>query len=335
MSTKTILFLLVVISGLLVPASVTAQHRIMTVSGDLEEDEMGLTLIHEHFLVDFIGADKTGDHRWDKNEVVKKVLPFLLEAKRHGVMTILECTPAYLGRDPELLKMLSDTSGINIITNTGFYGAVNDKYIPPFAFNIDVDSMAAIWIKEYRGGIGQSGIRPGFIKISVDSDSVLSSIDEKIVRAAIQVHFETGLTIVSHTGPDAPALAQLRLLEEANLSPNAWVWTHAQAGTTEGLIAAARRNAWISIDDISKDNFQERVETLLKLKSAGLIKQILISHDAGWYKPEEPNGGDFRGFTDIFNFLIPALKEHGFEQNEINQMLIYNPFDAFAIRSKK
>lgn len=319
-------------SGLLLPASVSAQHNIMTVSGDLEEDEMGLTLIHEHFLVDFIGADKTGDHRWDKDEVVKKVLPFLLEAKRHGVKTILECTPAYLGRDPELLKMLSDTSGINIITNTGFYGAVNDKYIPPFAFDIDVDSLAAIWIKEYREGIAQSGIRPGFIKISVDSDSILSPIDEKIVRAAIQVHQETGLTIVSHTGPDAPAMAQLRLLEEANLSPAAWVWTHAQAGTTAGLIAAGKRKAWISIDDINENNIHERVETLTKLKSAGLLNQILISHDAGWYKPDEPNGGDFRGFTDIFTFLIPALEEHGFEQREINQLLIFNPIDAFSIR---
>lgn len=319
----------------LIPVSVTAQHSIMTVSGPLEEEEMGLTLIHEHFLVDFIGADSTGDHRWEKDEVVKKVLPYLLEAKKYGVKTILECTPAYLGRDPELLKMLSDTSGINIITNTGFYGAVNDKYVPEFAFDIDVDSMAAIWVKEYKDGIAHSGIRPGFIKISVDSDSVLSSIDEKIVKAAIQVHLETGLTIVSHTGPDAPALAQLRLLEEADLSSAAWVWTHAQSGTTEGLIAAGKRKAWISIDDISKDNIQERVDLLVKLKSAGLLKQILISHDAGWYKPDEPNGGDFRGFTDIFNFLIPVLKEKGFDQKEINQLLIYNPLDAFSIRVRK
>lgn len=334
MSRKSILSILIITSGILFSACKTVQDNIMTVSGAVNEEEMGLTLIHEHFLVDFIGADKTGDHRWDKEVVVEKVLPYLLEAKRHGVKTILECTPAYLGRDPELLKMLSDSSGINIITNTGFYGAVNDKYIPSFAFDIDVDSMAAIWIMEFRKGIAQSGIRPGFIKISVDSDSILSSIDEKIVRAAIQVHKETGLTIVSHTGPDAPAFAQLRLLEEANLSPAAWVWTHAQAGTTAGLIEAGKRNAWISIDDINENNIQERVETLVELKSAGLLNQILISHDAGWYKPDEPNGGDFRGFSDIFNFLIPALMENGFEQKEINQLLIHNPFDAFSIRSK-
>lgn len=332
MRNKHILSILTIVFGSLVPSYVSAQHSIMTVAGSLEREQMGLTLIHEHFLVDFIGADKTGDHRWDKAAVVEKVLPYLLEAKSHGVKTILECTPAYLGRDPELLKMLSDTSGINIITNTGFYGAVNDKYIPSFAFDIDVKSMAAIWIKEYREGIAQSGVRPGFIKISVDSDSILSPIDEKIVRAAILVHRETGLTIVSHTGPDAAAFAQIRLLEEAKLSPAAWVWTHAQTGTTAGLIEAGKRRAWISIDDINVNNIQERVETLAQLKSAGLLNQVLISHDAGWYKPDEQDGGDFRGFTDIFNFLIPALKENGFEQKEIDQLLIHNPVEAFSIK---
>ncbi|MEI9912008.1 MAG: hypothetical protein WDO71_21605 [Bacteroidota bacterium] len=34
-----------------------------------------------HFLVDFIGADKINNSRWNRNEVVKKVLPYLLEVK--------------------------------------------------------------------------------------------------------------------------------------------------------------------------------------------------------------------------------------------------------------
>ena len=81
-----------------------AREKLITVAGELPVEEMGITLIHEHILVDWIGADSTGYHRWDKAKVVERVQPFLLKAKEKGVNTFFECTPDYLGRDPFLLK---------------------------------------------------------------------------------------------------------------------------------------------------------------------------------------------------------------------------------------
>jgi phosphotriesterase-related protein len=51
----------------------TKESLIITVTGEIPASEIGKTLHHEHLLVDFIGADSTGYHRWDKNEVVEKV----------------------------------------------------------------------------------------------------------------------------------------------------------------------------------------------------------------------------------------------------------------------
>jgi phosphotriesterase-related protein len=329
-------FIAIVISMLLFGCSFTGdKNNIITVTGNIPASEMGTTLIHEHILVDFIGADKTGYHRWNREEVVSKVLPYLQEAKDHGVNTILECTPVYLGRDPQLLKMLSEKSGIQILTNTGFYGAVEDKYIPDFAFDIDADSLAAIWIKEFEKGIEETGIRPGFIKISVDTNSVLSEIDEKIVRAAIITHRKTGLTIVSHTTADGAAFAQLNLLEQEGISPRAWVWTHAQEGTPEGRRRAAQEGAWISLDSVNKEELDIFLNMIIDLKSAGLLNRVLISHDAGWFDPDEPEGGEFVGYTDIFTHLVPALKEKGFSQSEIDQLLIGNPPNAYQITKIK
>ena len=59
-------------------------ENIMTVTGLIRPEQMGTSLIHEHFLVDFIGADRTGPTRWDRAAVVKKVLPYLMEAKKSG-----------------------------------------------------------------------------------------------------------------------------------------------------------------------------------------------------------------------------------------------------------
>src|SRR6056297_311708 len=68
------------------------EPKITTVTGKIPVSEMGKTLHHEHLLVDFIGADSTGYHRWNRDEVVEKVLPYLSEIKALGYETLVECT---------------------------------------------------------------------------------------------------------------------------------------------------------------------------------------------------------------------------------------------------
>ena len=238
----------------------------MTVNGPIVSKDLGVSLIHEHFLVDFIGADSTGFNRWNKDTVIQIVLPYLLEAKRNGVVSIFECTPAFLGRDPELLKRLSKESGLNIITNTGYYGAINNKAIPEFAFNENADQISERWIDEYENGIGSTGIKPGFIKIAVPGDSVLSALHRKIVIAAAKTHLRTGLTINSHTGPSETALAEPKLLRNEGVDPSAFIWTHAQAGSPESHVAIAKKGAWISLDNVTEENTEEYVLMLMNLK---------------------------------------------------------------------
>ena len=141
------------------------------------------------------------------------VLPYLKQIKESGCQTFIECTPAYLGRDPLLLKELSISSGLNILTNTGYYGAGNNKYLPRFAFDESADQLSSRWVNEWENGIDGTGIRPGFIKIGVGSDS-LSDLHKKIVTAAARTHLATGLTIASHTGPSLPAFQEIEILKE-------------------------------------------------------------------------------------------------------------------------
>lgn len=314
------------------------QEKLITVKGKIPVQEMGISLIHEHILVDFIGADSTGYHRWEKSKVIERVLPFLMEARQKGVKTIFECTPAYLGRDPLLIKELSEKTGINIVTNTGYYGSGNNKYVPKHAFDQTPEEMAKVWIDEFNNGIEGTGVFPGFIKIAVERKDTLSPMHAKIVKAAAIAHRATGMTIVSHTGTDGPAFAQLELLKSEGVSPEAFVWTHAQDGTFEGYLKAAKQGAWISLDNVNKSNGDKPggiewfVPMLTKLKKENLLHKVLISHDAGWYNPGQENGGTYRPHTDIFEYLIPALKENGFSQEDVDLLLIKNPQMAYAIK---
>lgn len=307
--------------------------QIMTINGPIHADSLGITLAHEHVMVDFIGADKTDESRWDKTVVINKVAPYFMEAKQAGVKSIIECTPAFLGRDVRLLKMLSDKTGITIITNTGYYGARSNKHLPQWVFTETPAQLAARWIREFEQGIDGTNIKPGFIKISVDGPTNgLTDIHKKLVRAAAITHLKTGLIIFSHTGPGRAAFEQLQILKEAKVSPGAFVWVHAQAEKDLTMhIRAAKMGAWISLDNVGGD-MSYYVDALINLKEAGLLNRVLLSHDAGYYRPGEPDGGDFRGYTAIFTTLIPLLKTKGFSEKDIEQVIIKNPAEALKIR---
>src|SRR5687768_8573898 len=148
----------------------TARARIETVRGPVAADQLGLTLMHEHVLVDFIGAAQVSPSRYDPREVFTVVLPHLQELWRLGCRTLVECTPAYLGRDPRLLRRLSEASGVHILSNTGYYGAAKDKHLPPHAFTETAEQLAARWIREVERGIDGTPIKPAFMKIGVDED---------------------------------------------------------------------------------------------------------------------------------------------------------------------
>lgn len=328
----TFIFLCIHLASCQNPPSNKIDDYINSVTGPISIDSMGLMLIHEHMLVDFIGADSISPDRWNRDSVVSKVLPYLLQVKEHGVKTILDCTPSYLAKDPLLLKTLSEKSGIQILTNTGFYGAVGGKYLPDFVQTESAEQLAERWIDEFQNGIEGTGIKPGFIKISVNEADTLSEIDQKLVRAAAITHLNTGLTIASHTGTWKTADQEVRILKEMDVEPSEFVWVHAQAEEDfKNYQKAAEMGVWISLDGIGWA-IEPYVERLVFAKENGILKNILISHDAGWYDPAKAGGGDFQPFTNIFEKLIPVMNEKGFSEKDWDLLLIENPKSAFQNR---
>ena len=327
-------FLLLAACGLLGSARKSSYGDIMTVSGKISSEQMGKALVHEHFLVDFIGADRISYQRWNRASVARKVLPYLKEVKQYGIQTIFDCTPAWLGRDVELLKMLVDESGLQIVTNTGYYGAVNNKYLPPHAFTETAEQLADRWIKEFEKGIEGTKVKPGFIKIGVN-EGPLSVLHQKLIRAAGITHLATGLTICSHTGPAEAAMEQIGILKENGVDPSAFVWVHAQAEKNNSYHQqAASMNSWISLDGIGWGDFDKYADSIEYLKKSGLLHRLLISHDAGWFKPDEPDA-PFTGYTNIFTQLSPLLQKRGISETDIHQLLVTNPMHAFTLNKRK
>jgi phosphotriesterase-related protein len=308
-------------------------RRIETVVGSIDPAQLGLTLMHEHVLVDFIGAAEVSPSRYDPDAAFKRALPYLQQARTLGAATLVECTPAYLGRDPRLLQRLAKASGLHILSNTGYYGANKDKYLPPHAFTETAQQLAARWIREHERGIDGTGIKPAFMKIGVDAGP-LSEVDAKLVRAAAITHKATGLPIAIHTGNGVAALAEMDILEQAGVPLPAFIWVHAQSEADETVhLQAASRGAWVEFDGISPKSVDRHVALVLALRKAGHFDRVLVSHDAGWYRVGEPNGGEFRPFDTLFTAFVPALKAAGLTDADVARLLVDNPRRALTPRA--
>lgn len=313
------------------PNPILGQETIPTVNGPIPIEHLGFTLTHEHIMSNF-GKDQSETSLYNEDALFEQVVPYLKKLKSLGVNSIFDCTTAYFGRRIDLLQHISDSTGIQLITNTGFYGAANDRYIPPFAYEASAQKISEIWIAEFQKGIDGTEVKPGFIKVAFD-EGAPSEIDTKLFVAGILTHLKTGLTLAVHTGDNPEAVdQQLKLLKKHKVSPRAWVWVHAhKVGDIDRLLKTAEQGAWISLDGANTSNIVQFTETLVRFKSQNLLHKILLSHDGNGF----PRGGEIRQFEIIPKALIPALLAHGFAEKEIDQIMVQNPKNAFRITVKK
>ena len=305
-----------------------AAPKAMTVAGEVPAASLGSMLPHEH-LMSLFGADLTEKAVYDEPQLMEAVIPYLKKLKSLGCETIADCTAAYFGRAPLLLKKMSANSGVQVLTNTGYYAAANDRYVPKHAYEERPEQLAQRWINEWKNGIGATGIRPGFIKIGVDGGP-LSEIDAKLVRAAALTHRETGLVIAAHTSdnPEA-AKEQLKILREEKVDASAWIWVHAnKVPDINELASAAEKGAWIELDGISADSVEDHFVMLAELRERNREKRILLSHDGNSFRYGDRPPKAYHG---LYSDFVPFLKKKGYFQDDIDQLTKRNPATAFAI----
>jgi predicted metal-dependent phosphotriesterase family hydrolase len=318
--------------------------KIMTVLGPIPPEKLGTALAHEHGVVDFLGAEKSATLRHDAEDAFTTILPHLKKLKERGCDSLVECTPNYIGRDVRLLKRLAEATRLNILTNTGYYGAAGNKFLPKHAFAESAEQISAIWLKEWRDGIDGTGVRPGFLKLGVGSGK-LPELHVKLIRAAAWVHLQTGLTIAIHTGDGVAALDEIRVLKEEGVAPSALIWVHAQSDSGPRQIEAAKLGAWVSLDgySASERNRERYKKFLADLKKEKLLGRVLLSHDHFWSVEGEGgrgslkihSGGATNAYEAVFTHLLPDLRQAGFSDAEIQQLTVRNPGEAFTIRLRK
>jgi phosphotriesterase-related protein len=303
--------------------------EVMTVTGPVDQKQIGLTLPHEHIMVDFIGAEESGPHRYVKEEVVATMLPLLEEVRALDVSTFVDCTPMFLARDVDVLKALSEQSGLQILTNTGQY---KEPFLPKRTFEVSAEELAQSWVEEWENGIDGTDVRPGFIKTAVNPEP-LAPTQIKVIRAAALTSRDSSLPIATHCGKGDQASEILDILDAEEVEPERWIFVHAQnEEDVEKTVSIARRGAWVELDGIGENTVEKHMRPLLALLEAGFQDQNLLSHDAGWYRVGEEPGGEKKSFTFLLTDFLPLCLERGISQQTINRITRENPGKAYRIR---
>ncbi len=113
---------------------------IRTILGDIGADKLGMTLAHEHFIVNLNRVRKDGvSYILDVEEVV----PEIEKAMAQGIDAAFEVTTIDLGRDVLKLKKISELTGLKIVCSTGFYLS---EYHPAWLDDASKEEIAAIYI---------------------------------------------------------------------------------------------------------------------------------------------------------------------------------------------
>lgn len=316
----------------LAPAFSISSGRILTVRGAIRPDELGVCLPHEHLFSNF-GLEPADPPVYDAPRLLREVLRYVSSVRYLGAGAIVDCTTQYFGRAPELLRRISEGTGVHVLTNTGYYGAANGRYVPGYVHEESVGRIAARWVQEFHGGIEATGIRPGFIKLGVDGGP-LKAVDEKLIRAAAITHRQTGLVVAVHTGDNAGAARrQMAILREEGVTGEAWIWVHANSCGDEGALReSAQAGAWLSFDGIAPETLDRHMALVQLMKSEGRLGQVLLSHDGNSFRANGTR--PLKPYTALFTHFLPLLEKSGFTRREVLRLTVENPARAFTVRAR-
>lgn len=303
---------------------------IQTVLGKITPEELGICSAHEHLSIDLSRVKKDPDTILDDEQGMREELE---DFYRLGGRSMVEVTNDGMGRDALVLKRLSETTGVHLITCTGFY---KDPYIPDFADGWKAEQFAQHFIKEATEGIGDTGILPGVIGEVGTSKNEMKPIERELLIGAAMAGAETGLPVTTHTTLGTLGLEQVQLLTKYGLPTDQIIIGHQDLNPNKDeVLAVLETGAYIAFDTIGKNNYrpdEERADFLLDFINRGYEKQILLSADLTRKSHWKKHGGP--GYGLVLETFIPVLKKSGVPESILHQFLTVNPSRAFSIRER-
>src|SRR6266849_1255206 len=279
--------------------------QVQTVLGSIGADEIGVTLPHEHLLIDFevmfVEPTAPRDRERSREPVSLANLGWvrqnfnanldnlrlvdeqvaqdeILLFKDAGGRTVVDPTPRTLARDPLALARIAHATGLHVVMGAGYYVAASH---PPHMDRLSVDKLAREMIADITVGVGDTGVRSGLIG-EIGCTWPWTDNEKKVVRAAVVTQRETGAPLMIHPGRNARAPMEIAELVEK------------EGGDLRRAIMC---------------HICRTITDVLALIEAGYHDRILMSHDIA-YKTSLVQYGPY-GYHALLPNAVPPLRATG------------------------
>lgn len=302
--------------------------HLITTLGPKSREDLGRILPHEHVFVDLRTWDQPGYGEAEAADVVRLMAPEIERIRAHGVTALVEPSGIGVGRRADLILAVSKATDFPIVVPTGVY---REPWMPPWVHEATEEALRDWMTAELTGEIEGTGVQAGWIKVSAGDDGITPA-EAKVLRAAGAAAAATDATVGSHTARGRVALEQLAILEGAGARPDQFIWIHTQMETDTAIHHEfAAQGGWIEYDTIGEPGSDQRyIDLIHRAIDAGFERQLLLSHDRGWYDPAQPGGGTPRPYTYLFETFLPNLIASGIPESTVERLITDNPFRAFA-----
>jgi phosphotriesterase-related protein len=318
-----------------------------TVTGSLDAEELGTTLIHEHLQARDEAvfaqwphmrtiAEEEPLHEVDADgafEIAARLAARLVEL---GVRTICDPSAMFLGRDVAFMRRVSKRTGLRVVPCTGIY---TYDYLPPFFAARDADQIADLFVHDIEQGIQETEIKAAFIKCAADEPGVTENI-EKVHRAAARASVRTGAPIMAHSRPASDTgPRQIEIFESEGVDLGRVQIAH--TGDSDDLDYIERvldKGVFIGMDRYGLElylPYERRQKTVLELLERGYAERMFLSADhcatLDWFPlpvAEQMLAAGMAkdwAMTLVPERVLPELREAGMTPEQERTMMVDNP----------
>jgi len=340
------------------------EGKAQTVLGIIEAEELGITLAHEHILMDGSALYAEPAASSDKGRAFKPVDWDVLSWLRYhpfenidnlrlldeelmtdevsyfaaaGGQTIVDQGNIGLGRDPEALARISRVTGLNIIMGSGYYTA---NSLTRDVLTKSVDEIADEIVRDITEGVGPRRIPAGLIG-EIGTSWPMHDFEERSLLAAVKAQKLTGAPMNVHPGrhPDGP-IAAARVLDDAGADMTRVAFSHidGRIRTHEGRLELARYGCYLEYDLFGYEGHFPcfpGADPIDLPNDTTRIYEICDLMDAGYLdqvlishdivcKTKLVAYGGW-GYAHISNYVVPMMLRRGISQDVIDTIMVVNP----------
>lgn len=345
------------------------EGKVITVTGTVEPKELGITLMHEHFLSTILHWFSYGpgpdfcrgafDPVTPNNAHLLRQDPYhnrenciqadwrlaateLRRFKLEGGRTLVDVTSIGCGRDVWGIRKIADDVGMNIVAGTGYYV---EATLPWDVADKNEDEMTNEMVADIQAGADGTNIRCGIIG-EIGTSEPIAEREWMALRAAARAHQQTGAAITIHfehgdrTARTALSVLEL-LIKDEGVDPSRIIVDHLDLVLDDWAYTSAVLEAGVFIE---YDHFgrygapeaipddDQRITAIERLVEEGRARQLLISHDLGIPAYFAAAGGC--GYNHILSVIVPKIRDRGMPINTLREILVKNPQRVLPLRLK-